>query len=550
MLVYGDHQRVLDPAEELSRHAEASGRCHGHEELRARFIALAEVAQGVADADFHAAGMDRERPDEATLLASLTELGGLLMKSWDAGCVGGVLPPLRMPSGLPGSVTARLAEGYAFYALYPESYGLAARRLDLLAPPLVIGLRSIGGGLAAIAAAALEAPPPVTLRPSGDPFARTLRLTAELGRDLLAADRHFVIVDEGPGLSGSSFGCVADWLEGQGIASTHIAFLPGHEGDLGPEAATHHRRRWAEAQRPVVRVERLRQWVEEAIGPIKCWTDLSAGAWRPLWSAAESDWPPVTPSWERSKFLVRSGEESWLVRFAGLGRTGEEKRELAGRLHEAGFGPEVRRLTHGWLILRWHEDARPARPTIAELEAYLRLRSGFGAPQGASLDELVVMVRRNAPLLADWAPDTARLQRLVRPVRIDGRLAAHEWLRLGSGRLLKADALDHHQAHDLVGCQDIAWDLAGAILELDLAGEDADRLATALRLDPDLLRFSRIAYAAFRLGAHRLSEAMVDDAEAARHRAVARRFELALVDSVEDGRDVHQPLGLGVEAGT
>jgi hypothetical protein len=30
-------------------------------------------------------------------------------------------------------------------------------------------------------------------------------------------------------------------------------------------------------------------------------------------------------------------------------------------------------------------------------------------------------------------------------------------------RLLKTDALDYHAGHDPIGCQDIAWDIAGAI---------------------------------------------------------------------------------------
>jgi len=50
-------------------------------------------------------------------------------------------------------------------------------------------------------------------------------------------------------------------------------------------------------------------------------------------------------------------------------------------------------------------------------------------------------------------------------------------LLLPSGRLIKADAVDHCRGHDLVGCQDPGWDLAGAAVELSLdAGERRELL--------------------------------------------------------------------------
>jgi hypothetical protein len=37
------------------------------------------------------------------------------------------------------------------------------------------------------------------------------------------------------------------------------------------------------------------------------------------------------------------------------------------------------------------------------------------------------------------------------------------------GRQLKTDALHHHAGHDLVGCQDVAWDIVGVTVELGLS---------------------------------------------------------------------------------
>lgn len=539
MLVYGDHSRRLDPGARLTEIAGALSReWLTHEQLLSSFIALAGVTQGIADAGFESCGMDRQTVPEGLLLRQLTELARTVLCSFEQGRAGAAEQQLSVPADLPDDVEVRLPEGYTFYALYPEAYGLAARRLQLSAPPRVIGLRSIGTGLACMAAAALGAPPPVTLRPTGDPFARSLRIAPELEEQLLDGEAHFIIVDEGPGLSGSSFGAVADWLEDRGVAPDRIAFLPGHSNPLGSKASERHRSRWARAQRPVVALDRpTSALLEPLIGPCtQPLTDISGGAWRPLWSASEADWPAVDPTWERRKFRAHSDRGQWLVKFAGLGEIGEAKLRLARDLKEAGFGPEVAGLAHGWLVTSWHEDAVPSRPSLDELVAYLRWRRTIVAPQpGACPAELLAMVRRNVPGLEQWTPDLTVLE--PQYVCTDNRMAAHEWLRLPSGKLLKSDAVDHHAAHDLIGCQDIAWDVAGAIVELGLSPNHAGRLQEAIGCGGPLLDFHLIAYRAFRIGAHRLSAASLDHwpEEQRRNIEAAKRLErqLAAVDPVQ-----------------
>ena len=90
-------------------------------------------------------------------------------------------------------------------------------------------------------------------------------------------------------------------------------------------------------------------------------------------------------------------------------------------------------------------------------------------------------------LLASWTPErVAALQTAVRPVHVDGRLHRWEWL-VAEGRVLKTDAVDHSVAHDLVGCQDIAWDVAGAAIEFELAPDEIEALAAPLLGDRRLL---------------------------------------------------------------
>jgi hypothetical protein len=97
------------------------------------------------------------------------------------------------------------------------------------------------------------------------------------------------------------------------------------------------------------------------------------------------------------------------------------------------------------------------------------------------LTELLAMARYNteqrlgpevARRLEDWSALVPALEAKVRRVHTDNRMRRHEWLALPDGRILKTDALDHSAAHDLVGCQDIAWDVVGAAVEWGLTEDE------------------------------------------------------------------------------
>jgi hypothetical protein len=573
MLVYGDHAWEEEPREKLARIEQALGRIWGmpggverHAALVASFIELGELTQGLADAAFAERKADARSVPTNTSMRLLIALAGAVERSWNSGFRDLASCPLALVRQLPelawpDTVRISLPEGYAFYALYPEAYigaakALAGRRLN------IIGLRSIGTGLAAAVAAGAGESDAVTVRPVGHPFQRKLALADSL-RDEMLSDptADFAIVDEGPGLSGSSFGCVADFLEANGVEPRRIHFFPGHAGDLGPEAAPRHRMRWAKAQRHVMSFERLvldaaapchrvERWVEEIVGkPPGPPSDISGGAWRKHRYRNKADWPPANPQQERRKLIFRAGGGSWLARFAGLGRYGEDKLAIGRMLAEAGFTPPVAGFRHGFLIEQWFENAQPLRPRAVDRERLVehlgryvgfRARHLLAPRPGASLEELLTMASRNAELalgeetargLDRWKSILPRLARHACPIRTDNRLHAWEWLVVGD-RLIKADALDHQAAHDLVGCQDLAWDIAGATAELALSPGERDRLcATAEReagrpLVPELIEFLTIGYLAFQLGAFTLAAQANthDPAEATRLRGAAGAY--------------------------
>lgn len=542
MIVYGKFPERVTTRAWVDRIAERCRRVSGlppglarHGELMTAFIDAAGLSQGVADALFRDDGMDQRSVGQDDCTALLLRLASAVCVSWDSAFANiEALPDCIALDQLPDEIEINLPEGYAHYALYPEAYIEAARRLRPEGPVRVIGIRSIGTGLAALVTVALRSGPPVTIRPVGHPFERRLNIDPALAAELTDDPRaSYVVVDEGPGLSGSSLAAVADFLTGRGVSPDQVTFLTSHGGDPGPEAGPCVRLAWSRVQREVadgnaLLTEHIGEWAKAILGDsCRIHDDLSAGAWRARLWAAESAWPAIHPAWERRKLLTDDGDAKWLLRFAGLGAIGERKLAQAQALHAAGFGLEPVGLAHGMLAMRWLDDARPLQPRelgSAELTARIGAYIGFRATSfaarvggGSEVPELFEMARCNAAsalgearaaALDIWRPRLDCLRPLVQPVEVDGRMLPHEWLRTASGELIKTDALDHHVGHDLVGCQDAAWDVVGAALELGLSQEavaEAASFISGRRIAPELIAFYRPCYLAFRWAQHRMA---------------------------------------------
>lgn len=479
MLVYGERRRTLTPFE-LLRAIEARlvGLEHvfpgieRHGRLVGALIEAGQLLQGIADAEFEARGGDAPSPAQDAATALVMHLARAVAASWTSDYT--ALPPDCAAEiaavealDLPSPITIKTPEGYAHYALYPEAYLEAA--WELPEAPLVIGLRSIGTSLAAMVAVGAEAGPPITLRPTGHPFTRELKLLAPLPEA-----PSYAVVDEGPGLSGSSF-AAAEALMGR-----HSVFFPGHDGDLSAQASDTHRRRWASATR-------LTRSFDEVILPrLAGWfADIADGD---LTSVGDGKY--------------RLGD--WRLKFIGLGAMGEAKLVRAKMLHAAGFTTEPLAVRHGFLAERWVEHARPTdRAALLDtVGRYLAFRAQAfpAAPaDGASLAELREMALHNAAE-AGLHVHVPGFEGSVRPVHTDNRMHAWKWMQLPNGRILKADALDHDDGHDLVGCQDIAWDVAGATVELELTPDETARVCTTAGADPRLVETLTPCYLAFQLG--------------------------------------------------
>ncbi|WP_433929073.1 hypothetical protein AB3662_36325 [Sorangium cellulosum] len=438
---------------------------------------------------------------------------------------------------VPATVPTSPPEGFSFYALHPLDFArLAERVASSPAPVRVVGVRSIGTTLSAVTAAALRRrgirADRITVRPAGHPYDRRVELAAPQRRwveDGIAEGAQFWVTDEGPGFSGSSFLSTGDALTGAGVPRGNIVFLGSRAPDPDALVAPDGARRWRSFRAEIVNYG---THVPGDPGEF-----IGGGQWRRRLYEDESRWPASWTAMERFKCLSRDGDR--ILKFEGMGRYGAECLERAHGVFQAGFGPEPRDEGQGFASYPWI----PGRPLQADdlstavlerLAEYCAFRASAFALSSAPTEELITMTRHNfSTEMGKDFPGELRLE-VARPVLVDGKMDPHEWLRSSSGELFKVDASGHGDDHFLPGPTDIAWDLAGAVIEwrmapdvrrafLDLyrrrSGDDPER-----RLPPYLL-----AYALLRLGHAAMAAASLqDDGEVRRLVAARQRYRAAI----------------------
>jgi hypothetical protein len=565
MIVYRDHRREAEPRtllEQLRISVEQLDvkASNFHDATVDAFISAGTLESAMADAIFTEA--DGIHPLTNAFRAVSVGLGHVLWHCWRAApdqaerWLSGVVSSLDAVEHhrLPSPLTVTVPEGFAYYAVYPEAYLEAARKCHATlgnASAVCIGLRSIGVTLAGAVAAALEElGRPVrsfTLRPRGHPFSRRPVLEPAL-EQLIVEDPAscFLLIDEGPGISGSSLAGTAEVLGRLGIPDDRIVLFPSWSTDGAQLRSEQARDHWRRHHQFSVSFEEL--WIEtgrfDQIFPGCRWEELSAGCWRPKLYPHPEHYPAVQPQHERRKYLLHGppgqGACTKLLSFSGLGGRSGPIVQRAERLAEAGFTPRPEGTAHGFLI----RSFVPGTPvgsgkmdeelveTVAGYLAHLSTRHlAEPRPSGDSLRAMVVT--NVAEGLGDsWlTPLHGRLpsnfeEWSERPVAPDGRMLAHEWIRTEDG-FLKTDAFDHHDDHFFPGYRDIAWDVVGAVLELGLDPGGRRSLVDQYReLSGDRLIRARLpvyalAYLAYRLGYASLATSVLGDSPDGRRFATA-----------------------------
>ena len=440
-----------------------------------------------------------------------------------------------LPENVPAELQVSTPEGFAYYALHPLQYAEVVERFGDVRDAVVVGIRSIGTTLSAVTAAALRKEGArverFTVRPMGHPFDRVVAWN-DLQRRAIETHPEglFVIVDEGPGLSGSSFLSVAEALCAAGVRKERIVMVPAHAPNAAELCSRDAAARWAQFR--CVPIEAGRHPQGEWMG---------AGAWRAKFSDPdERQWPGAWTQLERAKFLSPDGQVFW--KFEGLGPYGERAREEARLLAENGFGAAVVAEEQGYTgyeFLRGRalrkQDVNAER--LRRIAAYCAFRAEHFATEisAAQKTDLETMVRVNFERgFEEPFPEMFAHLEMKRTINCDAKMGPHEWIE-ADGKMLKLDATEHGDNHFFPGPCDVAWDLAGAIVEWSL---DAFQRGALLRMYAEMtgddagprVRNYLLAYAVFQHAWSRTAAvAMRGTPDAERLLRCARKYQAWVV---------------------
>lgn len=464
--------------------------------------------------EFETAMADANSGSQATAQQLTDALAGAFLG--DRAENGQIMPLLRMlaHSEVPEHLHVSPPEGFAYYALHPHDFARLADEVENRCDSaVVIGIRTIGTTLSAIVAAALKGQGKetarMTVRPTGHPYDRLARFTPahlQTIADWNARGAYFFIVDEGPGRSGSSFLSVAEALAKTGIAAHRIKLLGSRPVDVGQLCAENARERWSQFQF---------LWPKPSVyGRFSDHIYIGGGNWRGTLTGTESDWPECWPQMERLKFL--SPDRRAIFKFEGFGHFGEEVLSRARVLFHAGFGSYAEDAGDGMILYPALQGSSAhagdvSTSVLRTLAEYCALRSAEFRSPGSAPTQLPAMLRFNAnqEFGVELGPELEELHTSA-PILADGRMQPHEWIRTADNRLLKVDACTHGDDHFFPGPTDIAWDLAGTIVEWNL-----DRNATEFFLSEfrrvsgmdraDVIRIFILAYTIFRLAYNKMA---------------------------------------------
>jgi hypothetical protein len=466
---------------------------------------------------------DLEHP-AAARARQLTDLAAEACRADSAAVLAGWSGGLTFEPELPPQLRLRRPEGYAYYALHPGAYASLLPPQPDAGGVAVVGARSIGTSMSAAVLAELRArqvpAERITVRPSGHPWDRVLAPTTAFSafvRRWPAA--RFYVVDEGPGLSGSTFLAIAEALERCGVSCERIELLSSHRPEPARLLARAAAARWSRYRNRALEGPTLPPGAR----------DLSAGAWRSELYASEAEWPASHVMLERHKYRQGPGA---LIKFVGMPPYGEAPIARGQLLSRAGFSPGVQAHGIGYVAQSWIVGSPLRAPVtgrarLQRLLDYLVFRSRECPAESAPVGALQEMMRVNLAEAIGWELPPGLELRVEHPVYADARLDPHEWIETPRGELYKVDAIDHGDDHSFPGPCDSAWDVAGAIVEWRLTPALANELCeqyrlrtrddVGARLPPYLL-----AYTSLRLARGRLAALSASSAEQAR---VARELE-------------------------
>jgi hypothetical protein len=204
-----------------------------------------------------------------------------------------------------------------------------------------------------------------------------------------------------------------------------------------------------------------------AAGPPPCTRYFADGDWRSEFLVDQRSWPAAWPQLTPPKYIAQDGKSIW--KFEGLGTHGSLSFLRSQTLAQNGYAPRIAGRDGGFVA---YERVRGESLSYADLDDavtehmawYLAFRASNFPSDIADSSEIELMSVHNVRQLLGIELHDFRLP-VRQPVICDGRMMPHEWLRDENKQILKTDATSHGDNHFFPGPCDIAWDVAGSILE-------------------------------------------------------------------------------------
>lgn len=393
-------------------------------------IAAGELECALEDAGSGGASAARELTDGiAAILA-----GGAANRDRLLSLLKGIEPPRE--------VKISVLEGFAYYALHPRKYIHLISAMELPERVAVIGIRSIGAPLSAVVRGALaasgRAAERITVRPTGHPYDRQLKTEPKL-EQFLERNRgaRFLIVDEGPGLSGSSFLAVAEWLAERGIPNDDIVMV-GSRPEPDPSCLR--------TRNAVTRWSRFTfRWVEpEAITPPEAEIAVGGGLWRRHFLIHNGADTPCWTQLDVPKYV--SHDNRFMFRFEGFGHFGSAIGARSRRLAELGLSPQYDGNFEGFGRYRIVDGRSLSGSNLSpgvlrHMAEYCAIRAREFPHRVEETSELQQMLRCNwrTEFGTELDEELASLE-VVSPVISDSRMHPGKWLQTPNGLLKVAAA--------------------------------------------------------------------------------------------------------------
>jgi len=215
-------------------------------------------------------------------------------------------------------------------------------------------------------------------------------------------------------------------------------------------------------------------------------TPFDGGIWRQHIYPAQDSWPASWPEMERLKFV--DADRRHLLKFEGFGSFGASARHRARAVCDAGFGPDFQNAGDGMISYSFVSGKTLACEDLSSevldrIARYCEFRvKEFGISPRAD-GKLEEMARFNfeQEFGRELNCPSGSLQ-VESAIISDGHMQPYEWIYARNGPLQKVDACAHGDDHFFPGPTDIAWDLAGAIVEWEMSRDAEQYLARKFHL--------------------------------------------------------------------